>query len=246
MQLSIQLTFDRATLTRLLTTAVRKWSGLYQIDSLTINCDADGRASGYAMMKFAGKNSMINFKHDVIVAGVCEASAAEGKPIDKASLAFKYHEGRGYGGGTSVSATANPASAESADAVSCVSSDASDTGEKSGAICFPGTVTVNFGIDELTDLLKAAAKRAEADATHATVSFTDEQNCSANITVKTKGGASGTISMGSKQMNETLAEELTARGYAVAADGFRYSNSKGGFGNRSGTSMTVTLTAIPK
>lgn len=243
MQLSIQLTFDRPTLTRLLTTAVRKWSGLYQIDSLTINCDADGRASGYAMMKFAGKNSMINFKHDVIVAGVCEALAAEGNPIDKASLAFKYHEGRGYGGGSSVSATANPASAESADAVSYVSSD---TGEKSGAICFPGTVTVNFGIDELTDLLKAAAKRAGADATHATVSFTDEQNCSANITVKTKGGASGTIEMGSRQMNETLAEELTARGYTVAVDGFRYSYSNGGFASRSGTSMTVTLTAVPK
>ncbi|MFA6211709.1 MAG: hypothetical protein WC714_19880 [Candidatus Obscuribacterales bacterium] len=243
MQLSIQLNFDRPTLTRLFTTAVRKWSGLYQIDSLTISCDADGRASGYAMMKFAGKTSMINFEHDVIVAGVCQASAAEGNPIDRASLAFKYHEGRGYGGGTSVSATANPATAESADAMSCVSSD---TSEKSGAICFPGTVTVNFGIDELTDLLKAAAKRAGADATHATVSFTDKQNCSANITVKTKGGASGTISMGSKQMNETLAEELTARGYTVAADGFRYSYSKGGFGNRSGTSMTVSLTAIPK
>ncbi len=239
MQLSIQLSFDRATLTRLLTTAVRKWSGLYQIDSLTINCNEGGRASGYAMMKFAGKNSMINFEHDVIVAGICQSLAAEGQPIDQASLTFKYIEGRGYGGGTSVSATANPASADTA------KTDAAEPA-KTGSIVFPGTVTVNFGIDELTDLLKAAAKRAGADPTYASVSYTDEKTCSANITVKTKGGASGTIALGSTQMNETLTEELNSRGYTVAPDGFRYSYSKGGFGNRSGTSVSVNLTAIPK
>jgi len=241
MQLTVQLSFDRATLTRLLTTAVRKWSGLYQIDSLTINGNSDGTVSGYAMMKFAGKNSMIHFKHDVIVAGICESSAAEGNPIDKASLTFKYIEGRGYGGGTSVSATANPASADAA------KPDAANPAEqKAGSIAFPGTVTVQFGIDELTDLLKAAAKRAGADPSHASVSYTDEKTCSANITVKTKGGASGTIALGATQMNETLCEELTSRGYTVAPDGLRYSYSQGGFGGRSGTSMTVTLTAIPK
>lgn len=48
------------------------------------------------MMKFAGKNSMIHFNHDVIVAGICESLAAEGNAIDKASLTFKYIEGRGY------------------------------------------------------------------------------------------------------------------------------------------------------
>ena len=117
---------------------------------------------------------------------------------------------------------------------------------QTGSIVFPGTVTVNFGINELTDLLKAAAKRAGADPTHASVSYTDEKTCSANITVKTKGGASGTIALGSTQLNETLAEELTSRGYTVAADGLRYSYSQGGFGNRSGTSVSVTLTAIPK
>ncbi len=240
MQLSIQLSFDRATLTRLLTTAVRKWSGLYQIDSLTINCNEAGQVSGYAMMKFAGKNSMLHFKHDVIVAGICQSSAAEGNPIDQASLTFKYHESRGYGGGSSVSATANPA----ADASKADATNPAD--EKTGSIVFPGTVTVNFGIDELTDLLKAAAKRAGADPTHASVSYTDEKTCSANITVKTKGGASGTIALGSTQLNETLAEELTSRGYTVAADGLRYSYSQGGFGNRSGTSMSASLTAIPK
>ena len=239
MLLNIQVNFDRPTLTRLLTSAVRKWSGLYEIDSLTINCDASGITSGYAMMKFAGKNSMINFKHDVIVAGICQASAADGNPIDKASLTFKHIEGRGYGGGSSVSATANPATADAQDTTGAAS-------DKPGCINFPGTVTVNFGIDELTDLLKAAVKRAGAEPTHASVSFTDEKSCSANVTVKTKGGASGTIAMGSQQLNETLTEELTDRGYAVAADGFRFSYSKGGFGNRSGTSVTVTLTAIPK
>lgn len=240
MKLTVQLSFDRATLTRLLTTAVRKWSGLYQIDSLTINGNSDGTVSGYAMMKFAGKNSMIHFKHDVIVAGICQSSAAEGNPIDKASLTFKYIEGRGYGGGPSVSATANPASADAPEG------DSGADSSKSGAIIFPGTVTVHFGIDELTDLLKAAAKRAGADPTYASVSFTDEKNCTANITVKTKGGASGTIALGSTQMNETLAEELTSRGYTVAPDGFRYSHSNGGHGSRSGTSMSVSLTAIPK
>lgn len=240
MQLSIQLSFDRATLTRLLTTAVRKWSGLYQVDSLTINCNEAGQVSGYAMMKFAGKNSMINFKHDVIVAGICESLAAENQPVDKASLTFKYIESRGYGGGSSVSATANPAAdAPKADATSCAD-------PKAGSIVFPGTVTVHFGIDELTDLLKAAAKRAGADPTYASVSYTDEKNCTANITVKTKGGAAGTIALGATQMNETLAEELTNRGYTVAADGLRYSYSQGGHGSRSGTSMSASLTAIPK
>ncbi|CAN5194410.1 hypothetical protein BH11CYA1_BH11CYA1_23540 [soil metagenome] len=239
MLLSIQLSYDRATLTRLLTTAVRKWSGLYQVDSLTINCYSDGSVSAYAMMKLAGKNSMINFNHDVIVAGICESSAAEGNPIDKTSLTFKHIEGRGYGGGSSVSATASPATADSQATTGAAS-------YKPGCINFPGTVTVNFGIDELTDLLKAAVKRAGAEPTYASLSFTDEKTCSANVTVKTKGGASGTIAMGSQQLNETLTEELTVRGYAVAADGFRFSYSKGGFGNRSGTSVTVTLTAIPK
>lgn len=240
MQLSIQLSFDRATLTRLLTTAVRKWSGLYQIDSLTINGNSDGTVSGYAMMKFAGKNSMINFKHDVIVAGICQSSAAEGNPIDPASLTFKYIESRGYGGGSSVSATANPASADAA------KEDTGAASSNSGSIIFPGTVTVNFGIDELTDLLKAAAKRAGADPSQASVTYINEKNCTANITVKTKAGASGTIALGATQMNETLTEELTNRGYTVAADGLRYSYSQGGFGSRSGTSMAVTLTAIPK
>lgn len=238
MQLTIQLSFDRTTLTRLLTTAVRKWSGLCQIDSLTINGNSDGTVSGYAMMKFAGKNSMIHFKHDVIVAGICESSAAEGNPIDKASLTFKYIEGRGYGGGASVSATANPASADAA--------KVDEAEQKAGSISFPGTVTVQFGIDEVTDLLKAAAKRAGADPTYASVSYTDQKNCTANITVKTKSGASGTIAMGATQMNETLCEELTSRGYTVAPYGLRYSYSEGGFGSRSGTSMTVTLTAVPK
>lgn len=240
MQLTIQVSFDRATLTRLLTTAVRKWSGLCQIDSLTINGNSDGTVSGYAMMKFAGKNSMIHFNHDVIVAGICESLAAEGTPIDKASLSFKYIDARGYGGGSSVSATANPASADA-------KPDAANPAEqKAGSISFPGTVTVNFGIDEVTDLLKAAAKRAGAEPSHATVTYTDEKTCSANITVKVKGGASNTIALGATQMNETLSEELTSRGYTVAPDGLRYSYSQGGFGSRSGTSMTVTLTAIPK
>jgi hypothetical protein len=240
MKLTVQLSFDRATLTRLLTTAVRKWSGLYQIDSLTINGNSDGTVSGYAMMKVAGKNSMIHFKHDVIVAGICESLAAEGKAIDKASLAFKYIEGRGFGGGASVSATANPTSADA-------KPDATNPAEqKAGSICFPGTVTVQFGIDELTDLLKAAAKSAGADPSHASVTYADEKTCSADITVKTKGGASGTIALGATQMNETLCEELTSRGYTVATDGLRYSYSQGGFSGRSGTSMTVTLTAIPK
>lgn len=240
MKLTVQLSFDRATLTRLLTTAVRKWSGLYQIDSLTINGYSDGSVSGYAMMKFAGKNSLIHFKHDVIVAGICESLAAEGNPIDKASLTFRYIEGHGYGGGASVSATANPASADAKP------NAAIPVEQRAGSIFFPGTVTVQFGIDELTDLLKAAAKRAGADPSHATVTYTDEKTSSANITVKTKGGALGTIALGATQMNETLREELTNRGYTVAPDGLRYSYSQGGHSGRSGTSMTVNLTAIPK
>lgn len=242
MQFNIQRNFDRATLIRLLATAVRQWSGLCEIDALTINCSSEGCVSAYAMMRFAGRKGLINFHQDVIVAGICQSLAAEGNAIDRASLTFKYSEGHGYGGSSSVTATANPAAADAPNQDAIMPAAAT----KTGSISFPGTVTVHFGIDEVTDLLKDAVKREGGEPSHAWVSYTDAKTCAANISVKIHGGASGTITLTAAETNDTLSEELTSRGYTVAPDGFLYSYSEGGHGSRGGTSMTVSFTAIPK
>jgi hypothetical protein len=241
----VQINFDQTSLKRLLTAALNKWSSGAALDPVTINCDSVGKASAYTFLRRSGKVTMINFSHEVVVAGVEQMSAAEGNPLAAGSLVFRYIEGRGFGGGSSVAASAKAAPASTADGT--VAADSKTTSASPGSIKFPGTVTVSFDQTALLDLIKAAAKRSGAEPTYATISFVDEQKASATITVKTPGGsgATGTISLSPAELNEALSTELTARGYTIGADAFRYTYRNGGYGGGSGTSVTVTLSVLP-
>lgn len=235
----IQLSFTRDQLTQLFASAVNRWSGGSKFDSVTINCDSGGRASGYAFLRKDGKTTMVNFSHEVIVAGISLASALAGNPIADNSLVFTYHEGRGYGSPATISAVAETGTMTAAEAASALSSAA-------GKVAFPATVTVTFSKEELPELLKSAVRRAGHEPVYAVVSYSEEKGTSASISVKTKGGANANIALAPPQLIETLTEELTARGYSVLAGGFKFTYSAGGHGSGgSGTSVSVSLSALP-
>jgi hypothetical protein len=234
MQFQVELNFSKKDLERLLTASLSRWGGA-RLDSVTVNADDNGRTSGYAFLRNGSKTTTINFSHDVIVAGICQASAAAGTPIAADTLQFTYHRGHGHGGGSTTTATAKSGTA--ADVAACAEAAA-------GRITFPGTVTVYFGIDELPELVKSAVKRAGQEPTYCTVSYDKDNGTSASVSVKV-GATSGSIKLSPAELNQTITDELTARGYNVVPDGYTYSYSQGGFGSRSGTSVTVTLLGLP-
>jgi hypothetical protein len=243
MKLTPQISFNESELQKLLAESLHKWCGGYQSGlKVDINCNRDGQASGNAFMLLEGENSIISLSHAVIAAGICQALAAKGEAIGDGSLTFKYNEGHGHGRSSSVSATATPASA---DASLPDGSATEASAAKAGVVNFPGTVSVNFGIDALTDLLKAAAKRSGNKPTYASVAFTNHKTCTASISVETNSGRTGTIALNSTELIEVLSEELTSRGYSLAHDGFSFNYTEGGHGSRSGTSVTVTCTGFP-
>lgn len=229
MQLQVNLSYSRDEITSLVRSALSKRGGA-ALDNVTVNGNSDGTVSGYAFVR--GSSTLhVNFTHDVIVGCMMEAAASAGKPIEPGSLKFTYHEGRGYGGGPSVSATAQPAKNPAAAAQFASSS----------GISFPGHCTVHFGIKELAELVKVAARKSNLEPTYAVVSY-DEVNQVASASISVKGG---NVSLDNGQLNEALTEVLADRGYTVVAGGFKYSYSHASYGSPSGTSVTVTVTGIP-
>jgi hypothetical protein len=234
----VQIKFDNADLIRLFSASLHKWSGGAKFDSITIKCDGAGRAWGYAFQCDRGR-TRVDFSHDVIVAGIALASAAEGNPVADGSLLFSHQEGLGYAGGSTVSATASPAENNAAN-----SDPASAAPSVGGTAKFPGTVTISFSVKELRELLIAAAKRAGEEATAAIFFYSETDGTAARITVKTAGGASGSASLTPAELNTALRDELAARGCSVAENGFKFNYSEGGYGGGSGTSLTVTLSSL--
>lgn len=247
--LKLQLNFNRDELTKLLAAALRVWSNSAPFDSVTINANADGTVSGYAFLRKGGKTTSVNLSHEVISAGIVEASARAGSPIDKNSLVFKHIEARGYGGGSSVSATANAASPEQAQAQASEAQSQANPGRAS----FPGQVTVQFSQDELRELILSATRRAGLTPSYVTVSYDEKQGASASISVKTANNSTGTVNQSPSELIATLTEELQAQGYTVApsaslqegTSAFHFTYTSGGFGSRSGTSLRVTLCGLP-
>lgn len=232
MQLQVTLKFSREDLTRLLRAALNKRGGA-ALDAVTVNGSEDGTVSGCALVRGnGGKTLSVSLTHEVIESCIMEASAAEGKPIEPGSLKFTYQPGRGFGGGASVSAEAKPASqSASADSVSA----------PAGTIAFPGTCTVQFGPDELKELLKSAARKSGLEPTYASVSF-NEKDSTATASISVKGGS---VALNADEVNQTLSEILAHRGYTVVAGGFKYSYQSAGFGGSGGTSVKVTVTGVP-
>lgn len=231
MQLQITLKFSREELTRLLKASLFKRGGS-ALDNVTVTGSEDGTVSGYAYVRGNGKTLSVSLSHEVIESCVMEASAAEGKPLEPGSLKFTYQPGRGFGGGASVSAEAKPASqSASADSVSA----------PAGTIAFPGTCTVQFGPDELKELLKSAARKSGLEPTYASVSF-NEKDSTATASISVKGGS---VALNADEVKEALAEILADRGYTVVAGGFKYSYQNASFGGSGGTSVKVTVTGVP-
>lgn len=249
--LKLQLNFDRDELTKLMNSALRIWSDSSAFGKVTINGSVDGTVSGYFHVSKGVKTISVNLSHEVISAGIVEACARAGSPIDKDSLVFKYIEGSGYGGGASVCAVANQASAEQAQAQAKAASElvvdgAAPTGR--ATVRFPGQVTVHFSQDELRELISGAARRAGLTPSYVSVSYDAKAGTSASISVKTANNSTGTVSQSPSELIATLTEELTAQGYKVCSEdpaAFHFIYTSGGFGSRSGTSLRVSLSGLP-
>lgn len=234
--LKATINFSGAELSALMQKAVRSWNIVTTNSKIDINVDEKTRlASAYLYLpKDGGSAAIVTLEHEVIVAGITEAAATEGNLIDPASLVFTYHPGRGFGGGPSVSATANPSSTQPTIIETLP-----------GKIQFPGFVSVHFGEDALKALLVSATKRSGQTPGYITTYFTSEKGISVNISVVLKGSASASIKLEGIQVDEALTEEFTAQGYSVVPDTFKYSQSTGGFGSSSSTSLNVKFTTLP-
>jgi len=112
----VQHNFSSDDLSRLISQALKKWSdGNNKFECVTIKCDADGQASGYTFMRRrANENdsTTITFTHDLIESGIYESTIDDGLFLAPGSLVFKYHQGQGFGGCSTVSACAQAASKE--------------------------------------------------------------------------------------------------------------------------------------
>lgn len=234
--LKATINFTGAQLAALLLKAIRSWNIVTTTNNISINVDEKTRlASAFIFVPKEGNSTaIVTLGHEVIVAGISEASASEGNTIDPASLVFTYHPGHGHGGGPTVSATANPSSTKP---------ETLET--QAGKIRFPGLVSVHFGEDALKALLTSATKRSGQTPGYITTYFTAGKGISVNISVTLAGSASASIKLEGEQVDEALTEELTAQGYCVEPGTFEYSQSTGGFGSSSSTSLRAKFTTIP-
>lgn len=238
--MKLQLTYDfsQSELTRLVQSALTRRGGA-TLKSLTLRGYENGRVAGYAFIPFSKPQSTVgetlDFSHEVVVQCLLEALAAEGKPIEPGSLVFSYYPGSGYGGGPRLTAQAKSASG------SKIYLPVAGSIEGKGTITLPGACTVHFGPEDLKDMLKDAARKSGLVPSYVSVSFNDDDK-SASASISVDGGH---VSLESAEVNEALAEVLAVRGYEVVPGGFRYNHQQSSYGNRGGTSVTVSVTAVP-
>jgi hypothetical protein len=231
----MKLTFnlDEKNLKTLLERALRSWGVTPEYVRLSFDKTTQ-QPSGTVGYTVRGNRESFSLTGDVIIAGVLQASAAAGNPLDPASLQFVYNEGRGYGGSASVSATAKEGTFEP-----------DQTATQPGKVKFPGTVTKQLGIDELKKVVQRGAERAGHKVTWISFSHSNGGGpASASLSI-TKNGNSGTISLDPAELEAEIIEELGHQGYD-AQPGIEYYTSGSGFGSRGGTSATVKLTGMPK
>ncbi|MDX1987052.1 MAG: hypothetical protein SFV17_10205 [Candidatus Obscuribacter sp.] len=235
MKLQLTYDFNQSELTRLLQSALNRRGGA-TLKSPTLRGYEDGKVAGYAFIPFEKPQNVagliIDFSHEVIVQCLLEALAAEGKQIEPGSLVFSYYPGSGYGGGPRLSAQAR-ACAEPVTAEPVTVTE--------GRVALPGACTVHFSADNLKDMLKGIARKSGLQPTYVSVYFQEaDRTVSASISVD-----GGHVSLDSAEVNEALARELAVRGYEVVPGGFRYNHQESSYGNPGGTSVTVSVTAVP-
>lgn len=242
----VQHNFSRDDLTRLLNLSLKKWSnGEARFECITINCDDDGQVSGYLFMRpgagsdlFDKKSTTVNLTHELITTAVYQAASDEGSPLALNSLVFSNSKDEDMAYST-VTATAS--SADEAEQTDKNWPAVPPT--QSGIVSFPAPVSIFFANEELQELVKASGKRAGYAITNVSLSDNETNGVSADITIKTgtaKNSDSSSLTLSPTRLNDTLATELTTRGYIVADDGL--SLLQDGEGS---VCAAVTVSAIP-
>ena len=241
----LQRTFSRDDLTRLLSLSLKKWSnGEAKFECVTINCDDQGQVSGYMFVRpgagsdsFDKKSTTVNLTHEVICAGIYQAASDEGTPLAPNSLVFSNSKDEGMAYST-VKATASSAN----QAVQTDKNWPALPPTQPGIVSFPAPVSIFFNNEELQELVKASCKRAGYAITDVSLSDNEASGVSAGITIKTgtaKNSDSSSLVLSPTRLNDTLATELTTRGYIVADHGLHFSQDE------ESVCAMVTVSAIP-
>lgn len=244
----LQHNFSRDDLTRLLSLSLKKWSnGEARFECITINCDDQGQVSGYMFMRpgagsdsFDKKSTTVNLTNELITTAIYQAASDEGSPLALNSLVFSNSKEEGV---TTVRASALAASEVPLQDENWPTMPLSSP----SVVAFPAPVSVFFNTEDLQELVKASGRRAGYVITNVSLSGNEPETIAANITIDTgtaKNPASNSLTLSPTRLNDTLATELTTRGYIVAENGLLYELSDE-LGEENNVCATVTVSAIP-
>ncbi len=244
----LQHHFSRDDLTRLLNLSLRKWSnGDAKFECVNINCDEQGQVTGYMFMRpgassdaFDKKSTTVALSTELITTAIYQAASDEGSPLALNSLVFSNSKEAGV---TVVKATALATAEESQTEANGPAAPLSAP----GIVIFPAPVSVFFDNEELQELIKSSGKRAGYTFTDVSLSGNQAEAIGANLRVKagsSEHSNGSEVTLSPHRLNQTLAAELTARGYIVAEDALRYELSPEA-GNEKKVCATVSVLAIP-
>ena len=244
----LQHHFSRDDLTRLLNLSLRKWSnGDAKFECVNINCDEQGQVTGYMFMRpsassdaFDKKSTTVALSTELITKAIYQAASDEGSPLALNSLVFSNSK---EAGATVVKATALAAAEESQTEDNWSATPLSSP----GIVTFPAPVSVFFDNEELQELITSSGKKAGYAFSKVSLSGDQAEAIGANLSVKTGSSEhsnGSAVTLSPHRLNQTLAAELTARGYIVAEDGIRYELNPEP-GNETKVCATVSVLAIP-
>ncbi|GEM_PF-964914 len=244
----LQHHFSRDDLTRLLSLSLRKWSnGEAKFECVNINCDEQGQVTGYMFMRpgassdaFDKKSTTVALSTELITTAIYQAASDEGSPLALNSLVFS--NGR-EAGATVVRATALAAAEENQTEDNWPAPPLASP----GIVAFPAPVCVFFDNAELQELITSSGKKAGYAFSKVSLSGDQADAIGANLSVKTGSSEhanGGEVTLSPHRLNQTLAAELTERGYIVAEDGIRYELNPEP-GTEIKVSARVSVLAIP-
>lgn len=244
----LQHHFSRDDLTRLLSLSLRKWSkGEAKFECVNIHCDEQGNVTGYMFMRpgasseaFDKKSTTVALSTELITTAIYQAASDEGSPLALNSLVFSNSK---EAGATVVRATALAATEVS---------QTEDTWPATpltapGIVRFPAPVSVFFDNEELQELITSSGKKAGYAFSKVSLSGNQAEAIGANLSVQSGSSEhanGGEVTLSPHRLNQTLAAELTERGYIVAEDGIRYELNPEA-GNENKVCATVSVLAIP-
>ncbi|MDP3507172.1 MAG: hypothetical protein Q8T09_04205 [Candidatus Melainabacteria bacterium] len=240
--------FSRDDLTYLLNRSLRKWSnGEAKFECVTINCDEQGQVTGYMFMRpgassdaFDKKSTTVTLSTELITTAIYQAASDEGSPLALNSLVFSNSK---EAGATVVKATALAAAEESQTENNWPAAPLTAP----GIVTFPAPVSVFFDNEELHELIKSSGKRAGYIFNDVSLTGNQPEAIGANLSVKTGNSEhsnGSAVTLSPPRLNQTLAAELTDRGYLVTEDGLTLELNPEP-GNENKVCATVSVLAIP-